>query len=245
MLAVFDYRPKTVTPFEYLYSTIFYLQFVHLAIYLILNSIIIQRYKTALKNEYSSITNLRWISIFNGLIVVILIFASAYLYILFQSDLYTRTLDYIYVVPIGLFVYAVSYKLSSQQWLPVTKNERYQSSSLKETEKSNYITQLEKLMSDEKPFLQNDLRLHHLAELLQVKSHHLSQLINQHYQCSFFDFVNQYRVEAAKKLIQQSPKATLLEIAFDAGFNNKTSFVNAFKKFTGQTPSSFRKQLYP
>lgn len=242
MLAVFDYRPKTVTSFEYLYSTIFYVQFIHLAIYLIVNSLMIRSYKKALKNEYSSIKNLRWISVFNGLIIAIMILTSTYLYILFQSDLYTRALDYIYVVPIGLFVYAVSYKLSSQQWLPITKNERYQSSSLKETEKSEYIPQLETLMADQKPYLQNDLRLKHLAELLNIKPHHLSQLINQQYQCSFFDFINQYRVKEAEQLIQSSPKSTLLEIAFDAGFNNKTSFVNAFKKFNGQTPSHFRKQ---
>jgi AraC-like DNA-binding protein len=243
MLAVFDYRPKKVTPFEYLYSTIFYSQFIHLAIYLATNSIIIQRYKKALKNEYSSIKNLRWISVFNGLIIVIMVLSSTYLYILFQSDLYTRALDYIYVLPIGLFVYAVSYKLSSQQWLPITKNDRYQSSSLKEVEKTKYIQQLEQLMADQKPYLQNDLRLKHLAELLHIKSHHLSQLINEHYHHSFFDFINQYRVKAAEQFIKSSPKSTLLEIAFDAGFNNKTSFVNAFKKFNGQTPSVFRKQF--
>ena len=60
---------------------------------------------------------------------------------------------------------------------------------------------------------------------------------------TFFDFVNQKRVIAAQQLIENKPSASLLEIAFDSGFNNKTSFVNAFKKYAGMTPSAFRKQL--
>ncbi|MFD2568853.1 AraC family transcriptional regulator [Pseudotenacibaculum haliotis] len=242
MLAVFDHRPKTVTLFEYLYSTIFYLQFIHLALYLLFNVRMIRNYTQKLKTEYSSIKNLKWISIFNLLLVGILILTSVYLYILFKSDAYNRNLDYIYVVPLGIFIYAISYKLSNQAWLPITETKRYQSSSLKEQEKSSSLEVLEKLMSTEEPYLKNDLRLKDLSTMSGINRHHLSQLINEHYQCSFFDFINQQRVKKAEELIEQFPKKNLLQIAFEAGFNNKTSFVNAFKKFNGHTPSAFRKQ---
>lgn len=242
MLAVFDHRPKTVTFFEYVYSTIFYLQFIHLALYLLFNMRMIRNYTRKLKSEYSSIKNLVWISIFNLILICILILISVYLYILFKSDAYNRSLDYIYVVPLGLFIYALSYKLSNQTWLPVTEVKRYQSSSLKEQEKSSSVKALEELMSNEKPYLKNDLRLQDLSFMLDMNRHHLSQLINEHYQCSFFDFINQQRVKKAEELIKQFPKKNLLQIAFEAGFNNKTSFVNAFKKFNGHTPSAYRKQ---
>jgi AraC-like DNA-binding protein len=56
-----------------------------------------------------------------------------------------------------------------------------------------------------------------------------------------FDVINFQRVEEAKRLITIDDNLTLLEIAFKAGFNNKTSFTNAFKKFAGQTPLEFKK----
>ncbi len=98
-------------------------------------------------------------------------------------------------------------------------------------------------MTEEKPYLQNELRLKDLADSTELTPHQLSHLINDHYKCSFFDFINEYRVKEAKVLIANKPKSTLLEIAFESGFNNKTSFVNAFKKFHGTTPSAFRKEI--
>lgn len=243
MLSVFDYRPKTVTTFEYFYSTIFYLQFVHLALYLVINSILINRYTKALKQQYSSVKNLNWITIFNYLLFGVLILVSGYLYILFQSDLYTRELDYIYVLPIGVFIYAISYKLASQQWLPVVLKPAKSNGNFTITDKNGYIEKLERLLAEEKPYLQNELRLKDLAKSTELTTHQLSHLINDYYKCSFFDFINEYRVKEAKILIANKPKSTLLQIAFESGFNNKTSFVNAFKKFHGSTPSAYRKEI--
>lgn len=240
MLAVFDHRPKTVSTFEYVYSTVFYLQFVHVAIYLIYNSKLITSYAAQLQKEYSNIQDLKWLRIINIILIIVLILCGIYLYILLVSDAYSRALDYIYVVPMGLFMYAISYKLSNHTWLTVEPKKRYQSSSLKENEKGKYVLKLDKIMLHEQPYLQNDLRIKDLAILVNISKHHLSQLINEHYQCSFFDFINKYRVEHAQKIISTGAKKNLLQIAFDSGFNNKTSFVNAFKKFSGTTPSKFK-----
>ncbi len=242
MLAVFDHRPKTVTAFEYLYSTVFYLQFIHLGLYLLLNQKMLRSYSKKLKNEYANINDTIWLYTFNILLIVCLLLASVFLYLLFASDIYRRTLDYIYVLPMGLFIYAVGYRLSGIEWLrPQEKGTRYQFSTLKSQEKLAYAKKLGLLMEAQKPFLQNNLRLNDLALKLDMQSHHLSQLINEHFNCSFFDYVNEYRVKEAKDIIRANPKLTLLQVAFEAGFNNKTSFVNAFKKFEGQTPSVFRR----
>lgn len=243
MLAVFDYRPKTVTVFEYVYSTIFYVQFIHLALYLVFNLKLLSNYTKSLQKEYSTIIDLRWLKIFNIILICILILTSAYLYILFISDAYSRSLDYIYVVPIGLFIYAISYKLYNHIWPEVKTQKRYQSSSLKDNEKKKYIQVLEGVMQNEHPFLKNDLRIKELSSIVDISQHHLSQLINEHYECSFFDFINKYRVEKAKEIMVGKSEKNLLQIAFESGFNNKTSFVNAFKKFNGSTPSHFRKEL--
>jgi len=244
MLAVFDHRPKIVTPFEYLYSTIFYLQFIHLAIYLFFNLRIIKNYAQNLKAEYANINHLIWLRIFNIFLIATLLFASFYLYLLFASQLYKRSLDYIYVLPMGFFIYAVVYRITGINWLKVDPSiNRYQKSSLKKATINTHVQQLEKLMHNEKPYLNNTLRLKQLAESINLSVHHLSQVINEHYNCSYFDFINQYRVKTAKQLIQQHPQWTLLQVAFEAGFNNKTSFVNAFKKFDNRTPSQFRKSV--
>jgi len=243
MLSVFDYRKKTVTPFEYLYSVIFFVQFIHLGIYLIYNAITVKRYSHQLKMEYSKVNSTRWLSIFNVLLIITLVFASLFLYILFTQDFYRRELDYIYVVPMGLFVYSIAYRLSGIQWLPLdnTVIPKYHTSSLKTLEKEDYAARLHQLMGAEKPYLKNDLRIKELAEMLDIGGHHLSQVINENFQCTFFDFINKHRVQEAKELITAHPRHTLLQIAFDAGFNNKTSFVNAFKKFEGKTPSAFKR----
>jgi AraC-like DNA-binding protein len=68
-------------------------------------------------------------------------------------------------------------------------------------------------------------------------------VINQGLNQSFFEFINRYRIEDAKAaLIDPKYKnCTILAVAYDAGFNSKTSFNNAFKKYQGMTPSAFKK----
>ena len=106
-----------------------------------------------------------------------------------------------------------------------------------------YISKLNALVKEEKVYLDSKIRLKDLAEMMSVSTHHLSQFLNQNMKLSFFDFINKHRVNEAKNLIRNHPEMTLLQIAYDAGFNNKTSFVNAFKKFEKQTPSAFKGRL--
>ncbi|MFA8436978.1 MAG: helix-turn-helix domain-containing protein, partial [Marinifilaceae bacterium] len=70
-------------------------------------------------------------------------------------------------------------------------------------------------------------------------------IINQGHGLNFNDYINQFRVEEFKRLLQdpQFSKETLLAVAFEAGFNSKTTFNTAFKKFTGMTPSEYRRSL--
>lgn len=87
------------------------------------------------------------------------------------------------------------------------------------------------------------MTLAQLAEQVNIPAHYVSQVINEKLATSFLDFVNGYRVKAAQaKLID--PKLshyTILSIAYEAGFNSKSTFYTAFKKVTGMTPSQYRK----
>ena len=126
------------------------------------------------------------------------------------------------------------------EWKPVENGTKYAGSSLDTSEIPAFRAKLDNLMHHDKVYLDNVIRLKDLAEMMEIKTHHLSQIINQEYKLSFYDFINLHRISEAKKIIGSHPNYTFLEVAFEAGFNNKTSFVNAFKKFEKTTPSKFR-----
>jgi len=102
---------------------------------------------------------------------------------------------------------------------------------------------LNKIMSLEKPYLESSLNLIKLAELMQITPHQLSYAINKGFNENFFEYVNKFRVEEAKKLLITNEKenSTILAIAFESGFNSKTAFNATFKKLTNKTPSEFKK----
>lgn len=97
------------------------------------------------------------------------------------------------------------------------------------------------IMKKEKPYLDPELRLDTVADLLDISRHHASQIINQHFAVHFYDFINEYRIKEAEHLLSD-PKSSLsvTDIAFQSGFNNRISFYKAFKKIMGITPSQFR-----
>ena len=105
-------------------------------------------------------------------------------------------------------------------------------------------TLLNNLMKEQEPFLNSDLTLVKLADLIGLTSHQLSYVINTGFNENFFHYVNKYRVDKAKVLLTESShqNITILGIGFDSGFSSKTVFNTTFKKFTGVTPSEFKKR---
>lgn len=99
-----------------------------------------------------------------------------------------------------------------------------------------------RLMEEEKPYLEPELTLQQLADKLQIPNYQVSQALNEGLQKSFYDLVNGYRVEEAKRLLMdpKNKNYTILSVGFEAGFNSKTTFNTVFKKFTGLTPTEFR-----
>jgi AraC-like DNA-binding protein len=124
-----------------------------------------------------------------------------------------------------------------------TKSAAYEKSGLSEEKAKEYKKQLIAVMDNEKLFRDSNLTLSKVAEKLSISTHNLSEVINKQIKMNFFDFVNAYRVQQVKKdlLDKEKENLTLIAIAFDAGFNSKSSFNAIFKKHTGKTPSEFRK----
>src|SRR5690606_35124986 len=104
---------------------------------------------------------------------------------------------------------------------------------------------LTRLMEQEKPYLVSALTLEKLAGQLQVPARTLSNIINRQFECNFFEFINSYRIEEAKRLLADSKYAAknMLEVMYDVGFNSKATFNTLFKKKVGMTPSEYRKSF--
>ncbi len=113
-----------------------------------------------------------------------------------------------------------------------------------EAENNELVKRVNQYMKKEEPFLDASLTLHTLAKETNIPSRELSILINHHLNKHFFDFVNEYRIEKAMELLTNPERKeyTVLEILYEVGFNSKSSFNTAFKKYTGLTPTEYRRR---
>jgi AraC-like DNA-binding protein len=124
-----------------------------------------------------------------------------------------------------------------------TKIHKYAKSGLNSDLLLEYKLKLEKLMQYRQAFLSSDLTLPSLAEAVGCSVNHLSQVINSGFGMSFFDYLNEHRIEHARELLANSDiqSGSILNIAFTVGFNSNSAFYAAFKKCIGQTPAQYRR----
>lgn len=129
------------------------------------------------------------------------------------------------------------------QLLSITvERQGYVKSLLKGFDVNELMKKLKHLMEDETLFLDETITLSSVSGLMSISHHQLSQLLNEKYNLNFNSFVNTYRVDYAKKLLIECPEKTVLAIAYESGFNSKSSFYDSFTKFTGLTPIEYRKK---
>ncbi len=117
---------------------------------------------------------------------------------------------------------------------------KYRKTGLTNTHSLEIVSSLKELLNTHKPYLNNELKLDSLAVELNLSRNHLSQVINQHFDTNFFDFINKYRVEEAKKLLKKEPDLNVKDVVYKSGFNNRVSFNKAFKRHTGVTPTQYK-----
>ena len=98
-------------------------------------------------------------------------------------------------------------------------------------------------LEQKKKYRNPEYRLNNLAEDVGYSVHHVSQCINEKCKMSFSEFINQFRISEAKELLisEKATKLTIIGVAYDVGFNSKSTFYNAFKKNTGLTPTAYQK----
>lgn len=248
MLTVFDsWNKEPITPFQYAYGSLFLIQFIHAMVYVGVSYRFVIKIQKDLKEQYSNIDNIsiRWHKTFQTIAVVVLVLVTAFVLYQFITGDYRLKADYFYVIPMSAVVYILLYhaikypNLIFKNVLP-ERSDKYEKSSLATSASTEYAEKLKALIETRKLYLQSELGLKDLASEMGVSTHHLSQSINEILNLNFYELINRYRVEEAKNKIKEETDKSLLQVAFEVGFNNKASFNNAFKKHVGMTPSKYR-----
>lgn len=222
-------------------------------IYVIWCSYLLVKHKKNIRSQFSDIEeiNLSWLQF---LVVGLGLVWS--LVIISQEDATIYLAVSIFVILVGFF--GIQQKsIFNQPGSTLTKStpikqpidqetttkEKYQTSGLSKQVAEEHFQKLNDLMTKGQFYKNASLSLGDLANKLDLHPNYLSQIINNNGGQSFYDYVNTFRVNEFKNLLSQSEnqKYTLMTLAFECGFNSKSSFNRYFKKITGQTPSQYAK----
>lgn len=145
----------------------------------------------------------------------------------------------------SLLIYAISFfVLKNNTIFNLDKKKKYNNLNLTQEELERHKLKIIRIMEEQKPYLQTDFSLSKCAELTCIPGHVLSFVLSESLKQNFIHFVNTYRIEEAKQALLDSRKQhlSIAGIAIDCGFNSLSSFNTAFKKFTGSTPSNYKKK---
>ncbi len=221
-------------------------------LYLIFSFKMIRQYQSAAESRFSDIKQrqISWLR-FNLLsytfVFLLILFLSAARFTIWDGQLNLVGI-LIFSIILLCFILSVLYRALSQSNVFTDLKEsdsqikKYAYSNLSDTEKQIHFQRLMDLMESQKPWLNPKLTIGDLASEMNISAKTLSQVINETTGNSFFDFINRRRVNAAQSLLLNSleEKVTISEIMYEVGFNSKSSFNSAFRKYTGLTPSEFK-----
>lgn len=238
-------------------------KFLHLFLYIGLGFYALQKHQVKIKKYFSNLKgkDLAWLKyILVGLLSLSILSFLLYLLALQLPDqqaLITSInlillMAFLFVIAIYSFRQETIFD-SSFDWIrdveqspPVKlKSElipKYEKSGLKKNEIERINNKLDDFI-DAKGFLNPELSLTTLSEDVGVAPHKISEVLSKHRKTSFYDLINSHRIEAVKSALKDPAFSHLsvLGIAYDCGYNSKSTFNTAFKKFTGQNPSEYRK----
>lgn len=244
-----------INDFDTFTNIIFVVIFVSIIYYVIKSIKLIIAYKKSLDNNFSNknLLGIKWfrgfVLGFGGFFFIVIVVSIVKAFITFQNvsdnDVFFNFLLLFLFLVFGFYGIR-NQNLFSQTKLvkhEATSNSLYENSGLKKDLAKEKHKELLEYMDKEKPYLDAKLSLNMLAEKLGISPNYLSQIINQFEKQNFNDFTNRYRVNEFISRASANQKYNLLTLAFDSGFNSKSTFNTAFKKQKGLTPSQYLKSI--
>lgn len=241
----------------FIYIAEFFINF-SIPFYSIVSLFLLKKHLKQIKQSYSNTKNidLHWLKI----VLICMVFVSFVSVLMgLLSDFFNfisfEDGDNLMYITLTVIIYFLGYYGIKQK--PILSNDnpisqietppnlkpKYATSSLKDVEKEKLIQSLTKSMESEKYYLNENLTLKELADKLETSPNNLSQIINEKFNKNFYEFINEYRINEVKRMLVD-PKYShysMIGIAFECGFNSKSTFNSVFKQFTGKTPTEFRK----
>jgi len=249
----------------------FFIWFYNAPLFYIFIIVQLFRHNRRVKHYYSNLknVNLKWLTfltygfIFFLVMILFKSFFSNLLNIEYPLSLhYTWPVFVVYIFGIGFFGYKQQGIFSQTQLAEDadikdninilelnslklnSANKSYRKSGLSDEDIEELSDRLVKVMDTEMLYLDSELSLVSLSRKLNTTTHKLSQVINSKFGRNFFDFVNDYRIEEVKNRLNdpENNKFKIISIAYDCGFNSKSTFYTLFKKNTSLTPAEHRKR---
>lgn len=231
------------------------LKTVYIVIYYTISMKVILHYKKHLPNAASNIdiSTHRWLILFASVLLlrvvavvivalgaattftIMFVFITLFLFLLAVYTCLILKPEFFHHFPHQMLILDASEK----------ERQKYERSTLQAVKKEEYLKTVVSYVENYHPYRQAELSLTQLAEMVDISSHYLSQVINEKLACNFLDFINCYRIKEVKEKLADPAfdHYTIIAIAYTVGFNSKTAFYSAFKKQTGTTPSVYKKAI--
>lgn len=221
--------------------TVFFISLFHIAIYQFTGFKALINYSYHIQNNYSNIDkiNLKWLKFFllSGALLITIFFV---LNLLSFNYLSGSIMDRVDIVVLFLWIFTLGYKSKFQISIPSIDSSKKLEPKESKFSRSLYDDLLEYLLSS-KEYLNPELTLLLLSDKTGIPRNELSGVINEFSGGNFYNLINRLRIEKSKELLISPANRTILDIAYEVGFNNKATFNSAFKKYTKMTPSGYKK----
>ena len=219
-----------------------------LAIYLLILLIWLIRhiraYRKWCEDNFASMENIdvQWIVRY---LTMVFIIGISYTYLCFANEP-TSPFTQLWLQFFVLFYSTEKILFRPDPWENIQTAAAGQQNEVKEIMTENtalFHEKLENWMQTEKPYLNKDFRLTDLAQILPLNRTYLSQFINNEFGCTFYQYVTNYRIEEAKRIMQQNPELKVQDISDRCGFSSPTVFGRTFARETGCAPSEWTEQF--
>jgi AraC-like DNA-binding protein len=243
----------------YIYNKIYYvLVIVSMFVYWVFSVKLILKHRKNVPfyfSNYSKKNTLTWLIfvVFIFLLFFIIDFVGSYLEVVLKMDFIifpglssNLTLFSFIMIFFGINQ-SVIYKFEKEEPLPFgsDSDKKYARSTLNENQIEEINSTVYGYLQSKKPYLNSEYSLQMMADDLGISRQNLSQVINTGQKKNFYKLINEFRVKEVKEKLYDSSFShySILGIAFECGFNSKTSFNRIFKEETGFTPSAYKKSL--
>ncbi|EAQ38352.1 transcription regulator, AraC family [Dokdonia sp. MED134] len=177
---------------------------------------------------------------YNEVWLVSVFFGVLCIWIAYNTASYTSyivgALSYSFVFYLtGLLIYHKRKK----EFVVSMKKEKYANTQIEQTEVNHLLEKIESTLVNEELYKNPNITMPLLAKKINIRPQLLSQLLNNNLSKSFSLFINEYRIEEAKRLLKEKPHLKIETIAEECGYNSNSTFYAAFKKITQTTPSKY------